>query len=71
MAKKTAKKPKKKTVAKKRYRPMTEAESVALGMRLHAESQARWLEDFGDRPVVDYDTGRDLGTAREYLGRRK
>lgn len=48
------------------------AKSIEGAIADHAASQARWEQDFGDRPVYDYDTGKKVAdTASEYLKSKK
>ena len=48
-------------------RILSEDESIRLALEAHQASGDRWLRDFGDRPVANYETGENLGTAREFL----
>lgn len=54
----------------KKKRKKSDDDLLRIAMQQHAASGAAWERDFGDRPVVNYDTGEKVAeTAREY--RRK
>lgn len=55
---------------KKAKKKLSEDQLLLRMMEAHAASGAAWERDFGDRPVVNYDTGQQVSkTAKDY--RRK
>ncbi len=57
---------------KRKRRKLSEDELLRQAMAHHAESGRAWERDYGDRPVVDYLTGKIIAaTAIEYRRRTK
>lgn len=57
---------------KLRANKLSEAELLQKAMEAHAASGAAWERDFGDRPVVNYDTGDTIAkSAKEYRRKKR